>query len=555
MGTPLVPRRDVLIGALGIVGVGFMTTPSFSTEETYSKPVEIASGKVRGKRGAGVTRFLGIPYGADTGPVRFQAPQPAAAWKGVRDCIAFGAQAMQGSLAIAARHSDQAGPGADTPESLSRGVRSLFASAINNPLPQSEDCLFLNVFTAEASSKRQRPVMVWLHGGGFAQGTGGSPAYDGGELVRRGDVVVVTINHRLSALGYLYLGDLSDNFADSGNAGQLDIILALEWVRDNIAAFGGDPHNVTIFGESGGGGKVGALLGMPGAKGLFHKAIQESGPAVHMAERADAVEVAERTLAKLGVAKADVHKLTQLDAQAIVSAASESQLRRTLSMVKGQLAPVVDGRALPAHPFSPAATELSRDVPLLIGTNKDEGTLFLTVDPKFGTMTEDEAQVRFHYFAGEKGPEALKIYRSAHPNDPPTYWVSALMTDFMMRLDSIREAERKAAQRAAAVYMYRFDWQPHVLNQALRAFHGAEVALVFGHTGPEDSFNGPEAQKLSAQMLQAWVNFAHSGNPSQPGLDWPAYEQTRRQTMIFNTDTQVVADPDPETRNLWAAES
>jgi para-nitrobenzyl esterase len=552
MSTIIVSRRDVVAGVLGIGIAGTLPMSLFAEEPTYTKPVATASGKVRGKRANGVSSFLGVPYGADTAPSRFQAPKAASDWKGVRDCFAFGAQAVQGYLSVGAKRSDQASSETNTQGSLAGGVRAIFASAIASNLPQSEECLFLNVFTAEASTKQKKPVMVWLHGGGFAMGTAGSPAYDGSELARRGDVVVVTLNHRLSALGYLYLGGLADEFADSGNAGQLDIVLALQWVKENIAAFGGDPRNVTIFGESGGAGKVGALLGMPAAKGLFHKAIQESGPAVHMVERAAAMEVAERTLAKLGVAKADVHKLTQLDPKAIITAASESQLPRTLNMAKGQLAPVVDGHALPAHPFSPAATEISRDVPLIIGSNKDEGSLFLTADPKFGQLTEEEARVRFHYFAGDKGVEAFDIYRASRPNDSPTYWVAALMSDLMMRVDSIREAERKAAQRAAPVYMYRFDWEPPVLNGALRAFHGAEVALVFGHTetvgGP---FGGPEAQKLSAQMLQAWVNFAHTGNPSQSGLDWPTYEETHRQTLIFNADTQVVSDPDPDTRKFW----
>ena len=215
---------------------------------------------------------------------------------------------------------------------------------------------------------------------------------------RRGDVVVVTLNHRLNAMGYLYLGAFHEDFADSGNVGQLDIVLALQWVRANIASFGGDPDKVTIFGESGGGAKVGTLVGMPPGKGLFHRAIQQSGAAVTMVDRSDAVELAERTLAALGIAAADVHKLQSLDFRKVVAAASAIQLRPTESQrARRTLAPVVDGRSLPAHPFDPAATEVSRDVPLIIGTNKDEATLFVATDPAFGRMTEDQARALFRY--------------------------------------------------------------------------------------------------------------------------------------------------------------
>ena len=414
---------------------------------------------------------------------------------------------------------------------------------------ESENCLVLNVFTPEASPARKRPVMVWLHGGGFAIGSAGDPQYDGGPLCRRGDVVVVTLNHRLGALGYLYLGALHDDFADSGNVGQLDMILALQWVRDNIAAFGGDPANVTIFGESGGGRKVSYLLAAPPAKGLFHKAIIQSGPGVTAGEKAGATELAERTLAALGVTKADVHKLQSMDVTTLIKAASAAERPHQ------SLAPIVDGRSLPAQPFSPTATEVSRDVPVVIGTNKDEGTLFLSADPTFGTMTEDQARAHFTAMLGDKGAAAFPVYKAQRPSDPPTYWVTALMTDMMMRTDSIRLAARKSAQAAAPVFMYRLDWETPILDGAMRTPHGLDVPLVFDTVEAKRPIlgPGPEPQRLAPLMSQAWINFARTGDPSQQGLPWPRYDTTSRETMIFDVKSHVVADPDRDTRVFWNA--
>ena len=349
------------------------------------------------------------------------------------------------------------------------------------------------------------------------------------------------------------MGALHDDFADSGNVGQLDIVLALQWVRDNIAAFGGDPANVTIFGESGGGAKVGTLLAMPLAKGLFHKAIVQSGPAVRMVERSDAEEIAGRTLMALGVAKADVHKLQSMDCKAVVNAASAAQLPGG-GLTKRSLAPVVDGRSLPADPFYPNATEVSRSVPLIIGTNKDEGTLFAAADPDFGKMTAEQVQQRFNTLLGEMGNAAFETYRARRPNDQPTYWLTALTTDLMMRNDSIRMAERKAVQGASPVFMYRLDWETPIMNGALKSTHGLDIPLMFDNTDKAQAMvgTGPEPKKLAAVMAQAWVNFAWTGNPSQEGLSWPRYGAQARETMIFDLTTHIASDPDRETREFWA---
>lgn len=539
-------RRSVLASAIGS-GL-LLSGPHQLMAQTLeaTKAIETSTGKVRGRRAGGVSTFLGIPYGCDTSTRRFQPAHGPDSWTGVRDCFALGSQSPQMEPNVAR----VAGPGANLSSDFVKQVLSTFRAGmeVGN---ESENCLVLNVYTPDASPRHKRPVMVWLHGGGFTIGSAGDPQYDGHALSRRGDVVIVTINHRLNAFGYLYLGALHDDFADSGNAGQLDIILALQWVRDNISAFGGDAGNVTIFGQSGGGAKVSTLLAMPPAKGLFHKAIIQSGPGLTMEAKAKAAELAERTLAKLGVAPAGVHKLQTMDYKAIIDAASAAQGpgdRRSLS-------PVVDGRSLPTDPFTPMAPEVSRDIPVIIGTTKDEATLFSVADPTFGKMTEEQAGAHVAAMLGDKGAAALQVYKALRPNDPPTYWVTSMATDMMTRMDSIRLAERKLTQQAAPVFMYRLDWETPILGGVLRSPHGLDVPLVFDNVDRKLDMLGPgqEPKQIAAVMSQAWINFARGGNPAQRELEWPAYDTVSRLTMIFNATSHVVSDPDGEARSFWGA--
>jgi para-nitrobenzyl esterase len=529
------------------MGAGLLQAWPFSlnakTPES-SKPVETTAGKIIGRRSHGVSAFLGIPYGADTSTRRFQEAEAPEPWSGLRDCAAYGAQAPQMEFGAAA----VAGPGADLNSDFVKQIITTFRAGmeVGN---ESENCLVLNVYTPEALPLKKRPVMVWLHGGGFAIGSAGDPQYDGSALCRRGDVVVVTLNHRLNALGYLYLGALHDDFADSGNVGQLDILLALQWVRDNIAAFGGDAGNVTIFGQSGGGGKVSALLATPRARGLFHKAIIQSGPGVAMADKTKAAELAERTLGSLGVARADVHRLQTLNYRVILDAASAAQRRDD----RRSLSPVVDGRTLPNDPFIPTAPEVSRDIPVIVGSTKDEATLFLSADPNFRNMTAEQARAHLVAMLGERGNAAFELYRGLRPADPPTYWVTAAMTDRMTRMDSIRLAERKLAQRSASVFMYRLDWQTPIFNGVMRSPHGLDVPLVFDNVDKKLGVlgTGPEPRQIAPVMSQAWINFARSGNPSQRNLAWPGYDTASRQTMIFDIASHVVSDPDGAARAFW----
>jgi para-nitrobenzyl esterase len=535
-------RREAMsMGGAGALLLG-MPAAWAAQAAAFTPPVDTTAGRIRGKRIGGVSNFLGVPYGDDTGLRRFQPPAAPKPWTGVRDCIVLGHQAPQMNLGP----NDASGP---TPDMASDFVRQVIAAGkqgmeVGN---ESEDCLVLNVYTPDASPARKRPVMVWLHGGGFAIGSAGDPQYDGNALARRGDIVVVGINHRLNALGYLYLGALSDDFADSGNVGQLDIVLALRWVRDNIAQFGGDPDNVTIFGESGGGSKVSVMLAMPAARGLFHKAIIQSGPGLTMGEKADAAAHAERTLARLGVAPADVHKLQSMAYRQIIAAASAAQPRGGRV-----LGPLVDGRSLPRHPFTPTAPEVSANIPVMIGTTRTEATLFMAADPLFGKMTEDQARERATRMLGAKGNAAIDTFKALRPFDAPTYWLAAVATANGAWINSIRLAERKLDQHAARVYMYRLDWEAPFAGGALKSPHGIDTDLVFDNPRAKPLMNGtgPEPRKIAAVMSQAWINFARSGNPSQHRLDWPSYTAETRKTMIFNVESHVAADPDRPARVL-----
>jgi para-nitrobenzyl esterase len=532
-------RREVLASSIA-GGLMLASGEVLAAAPIRTGVVEIASGKVRG------LRRDGIPYGADTTSRRFLPPVAPRPWAGVRDCVALGHQAPQMDLGATAA------PGANLSTPFVQKVMAAGKQGmeVGN---ESEDCLVLNVYTPDAQSAsgpaKKRPVMVWLHGGGFAIGSAGDPQYNGSALCRRGDVVVVGINHRLNALGYLYLGGLHPDFADSGNLGQLDIVLALQWVRDNIPQFGGDPGNVTIFGESGGGSKVSVMLAMPAARGLFHKAIIQSGPGLTMVEKPAAEKHAEATLARLGVAPADVHRLQTMDTKVLIAAASAAQAG--LGRV---LAPLVDGRALPRHPFQPDAPETARGVPILIGSTKDEAVLFLSADPQFGKLNEEQVRQRAKAMAGPRGDALIDAFKTLRPGETPFYWLTSLMTARGTWMNSIRLAERKLDQLAGAVYMYRLDWESPFEGGVLKSLHGLDTPLVFDNPYARPLMNGmgPEPRQIAAVMSQAWINFARNGDPSQAGLAWPAYDRAQRRTMIFDVTSHVVADPDGPARLVLA---
>lgn len=482
---------------------------------------QTSNGPVRGYVEDSLDVFKGLRYGAPpTGHSRFKPPSRPAAWTEPADATAYGAPAIQSGLAPGERRTSPGDPPApDEPAS-------------------SEDCLFLNVWTPGLDAAR-RPVMVWLHGGGFANGSGGASMYDGGALARKGDVVTVTVNHRLNVFGYLHLGEVfGPDYAQSGVAGMLDIVQALEWVRDNIASFGGDPANVTIFGESGGGWKVSLLLAMPGARGLFHRAVIQSGPGLTGKGVADADKIARQLLAELGVSTPQALAALSTEAISHASVKVPGEAMRLYT-------PVVDGTALPRDPFEPDASPLNADVPVLIGTNKDESTLFLFSHPKFGEFTDEDVARQAKAQAGDRADALIAALRAAYPDYNPTHLCAAVQTATGMWAGSIKLAERKAAQKAAPVWMYMLTWETPVSRGRLRCPHALEIPLVFDNVEKARNFvgRGDEPQAVADQMSDAWLRFARTGDPG-----WAAYDGQSRTTRLFDVESRVVSDPLPQVR-------
>jgi para-nitrobenzyl esterase len=385
--------------------------------------------------------------------------------------------------------------------------------------------------------------MVWLHGGGFANGSGGAAMYDGGNLARQGDTVLVTVNHRLNVFGYLHLAEVfGPEYARSGVAGMLDIVQALEWVRDNIAAFGGDPANVTMFGESGGGWKVSLLLAMPGARGLFQKAIIQSGPGLTAKPKAEADQTARKLLAALGVETpeglAALH--TEVISHKSVEIGGEAMRLYT---------PVLDGEVIPRHPFEPDASPLNADVPVLIGTNKDENTLFLFSHPRFGDFGPEDIAKLAKATVGERADALVAALRAAYPDYSDTHLYAAVGTATGMWGNSVKLAERKAAQGAAPAWMYLLTWETPVAKGRLRSPHAIEIPLVFDNVEKARNFvgRGEAPEVLARQMSAAWLAFARTGDPG-----WPAYDAQGRATMVFDLESRVQADPLSEVRRVLA---
>ena len=495
------------------------------------------TGSLRGRWLGRVARFAGIPFAeAPTGPRRFRPPVAVASWDGVRDALHFGAVSPQNPSMM---------------DALFGGEAEVW----------DEDCLHLNVWTATPTeTSGRRPVMVWIHGGGFEMGSGSSPLYRGESFARSG-VVFVSINYRLGSLGFLELGHLDESYAGSGNVGLLDQVAALRWVRDNIAAFGGDPDDVTIFGESAGAMSVSMLMCMPDAAGLFHKVIAQSGSLAAARSPEQAVRDTEEFMAEAGVSS--VAELVELPVAELLAARSRMGMARlsvpedVIQRVGSPLAvlpfgPVADGRRVPADPLAAVAGGSAAGVPLVIGTNLEEWKLFALFSPP--TETVDALQSRLALLTDD--PEgAVAAYRSEHPEAPPSALEQAVLTDYVFRIPACALADAQAAH--APVWQYRFDWRSPAFGGQLGAAHAVEIPFVFDLV--EDHrlhvLVGPEAPAaLARTMHTAWVATATDGDPTAAGLHWPTMDAPDRPVLCLDDEPQVRPDPEATTRRFWLGE-
>jgi para-nitrobenzyl esterase len=486
--------------------------------------VKINSGSLVGAKENGVYRYLGVPYANSD---RFMPPTDVAPWEGLRPAVTYGENCFIPTM------------------------KSVAGDELFNPhryMPMSENCQFANVWTPGISDRKKRPVMVWIHGGGFTNGSGiEMTSYDGQNLSRKGDVVVVTLNHRLNVLGFLDLSAYGDKYKHSGNASLADLVAALKWVHANAEAFGGDPGNVTIFGQSGGGNKVRALMGTPAAKGLFQKAIVQSGSRTDpVTDQESSRKVAGLTLANLGLRGDQVDQLAKIDYFTLL-AASDKALRDAAAQgaKDARWAPVVDGQYIPDNPVGARWTDLAKDIPLMDGNTLNEFDTVITtsvadlIADNKNTWSEEKTKAKLKQRFGDKADAVAAEFKAAYPEKKPA---DAYFIDLRFRPGAIRDLDLKAKQHGAPVYSYMFTYESPVLDGIAMSWHCAEVPYVFNNAALVNTATGggADALALGNKMSEAWINFARTGKPSAAGLpEWPAYTETSGSTMVFDTAPRV----------------
>ena len=525
----MMTRRQTLGSALAL-GAAVMAKPALGA--TMFPVVETARGKLRGLESGGVSIFRGVSYAADTsGENRFMPPQPVEPWSGVRDALHW----------------------TDVAPQIPGDRRHVYADLImvdRNPSGMGEDNLSLNLWTPKIDPNAKKPVIVVLHGGGFYSGSGNSVGMDGEQMARFSDSVVIAINHRLGAFGFLHLAEFGgDDFATSGTVGMQDIVAALGWVRENVAAFGGDPDRVLVYGQSGGGAKTSVLMAMPGGKGLFQRAGVMSGSALRMMPPEMASATAKRLLDALEIAPGDVRKLQQvpwttlLETQAGLEAADRARGEAPRSF-----APVVDGITLPRHPWDPDAPSISADVPMIVSSVLDERSY------RMGDFAMDEAGLLA--FAkerlGERAAEAVAAYRAEDPDAKPFLLAARMDSDLTFRKGAFAQAELKARQGGAPVWTYLWTEPSPAVDGRFGAVHGIDVAPSLYNTRGALNGSSPAANELAAAIAGSWAAFAANGDPNNERVpEWKPYSAPRRTTMIFDQDLRVEDDPRAEFRKYW----